>query len=153
MTQSEAYLKTVDAALAKIMGDEECPLSLVETTINEAPPACWEPMVKHFGYTIFFGALDIFCDGFGCLTIGTEDTWNVALHDEPIHDKDHDFPNHPFALGVALDHLKANQDPFDILEFIKDWTAAQEAKASLVHTLLGGDLFDAFCAATAKEAV
>lgn len=115
MNQSEAYLLTIDKALEKIFSDDDCPLSLMESVINEMPSCLWEEMLDEFGYEFSEDYCDEFCPAGGHYQSGSGD-WYVSCKGKEVVGPERTFP---IALGLALEHLQDNADTIDVLEWLQ----------------------------------
>ncbi len=123
MNQSEAYLLTIDKAMAKVF-EADAPLSLMESIISEMPTALWETMLDNFGYEF------------------TEDDDRghyVRLNGERIggrHDSEHE------AFTVALEHIQENANTVDVLEWLEKQLADSKesrAKSEQAFTAMTGN--------------
>ncbi|TXH12584.1 MAG: hypothetical protein E6R03_12610 [Hyphomicrobiaceae bacterium] len=129
MTQSEAYLYTIDKVLARIFNDDDAPISLMESVVNEMPNCLWKEMVDVFGYKFSEDCRDEFCPVYGHTQSGSGDIY-VSLRGQEVAGP---CSNDAEALGAALEHLQDNADTIDVLEWLAKrlatFRAEQSAKA------------------------
>ena len=109
MTQSEAYLLTIDKAMAKVFA-ADAPLSLMETIIGDMPTNLWATMLDNFGYEM------------------TEDEENgghyIRLKGDRIGGR---YGSAHEAFTVALEHIQENANAIDVLEWLNKRLAETKA--------------------------
>lgn len=135
MTQSEAYLLTIDKALEAIFSSDDVPMSLMEQVINEMPTCLWEEMLDAFGFEFSEDCRDDFCPVNGHYQSGSGD-WYADLNGETVAGPERTFP---IVLGVALEHLQDNADTIDVLEWLNKRLAETKADSQDAFNSMTGN--------------
>jgi hypothetical protein len=121
MTQSEAYLLTIDKALEAIFSSDDVPMSLMEQVINEMPTCLWEEMLDAFGF---------------------EFSQNDSGEHFILHNRDRvgpRFDSYQDALGEALEHLQDTANTIDVLEWLEKRLAETKAKTRQAFNSMTGN--------------